>query len=143
MSTIPSRLININETLESITNQTLKPNKIYLNIPFNYKRFSNVKIKEEDLKKIKIENIEINRCEDYGPGTKIMGSINHARNFDCVILLEDDHIYDKNICEIFLNAFKKEEINYSFYLNKIFNIKMGQCADGFLMNTKFLDNIEN
>ena len=102
VSTIPSRLININETLESITNQTLKPNKIYLNIPFNYKRFSNVKIKEEDLQKIKIENLEINRCEDYGPGTKIMGSINHARNFDCVILLDDDHIYDKNIYHIYL-----------------------------------------
>ena len=143
MSTIPSRLININETLESITNQTLKPNKIYLNIPFNYKRFNNVKIKDEDLQKIKFKNLEINRCEDYGPGTKIMGSINQARNFDCVILLDDDHIYDENICEIFLNEFKKEEINYSFYLNKIFNIKMGQCADGFLMNTKFLDNIEN
>ena len=42
----------------------------------------------------------------------------------------------------FLNEFQKEQINYSFYLNKIFNIKMGQCADGFLMNTKLLDNIE-
>ena len=42
----------------------------------------------------------------------------------------------------FLKAFEKEQINYSFYLNKIFKIKMGQCSDGFLMNTKLLDNIE-
>ena len=41
----------------------------------------------------------------------------------------------------FLEAFKKEQINYSFYLNKIFSIKMGQCADGFLINTKLLDGI--
>tara|TARA_Y100001958_G_C20702654_1_gene207946 strand:- start:68 stop:478 length:411 start_codon:yes stop_codon:yes gene_type:complete len=41
-----------------------------------------------------------------------------------------------------LNNFKKEQINYSFYLNKIFNIKHGQCSDIFLINTKFLDEIE-
>ena len=143
MSTIPSRIENIKDVLDNINNQTLKPNKIFLNIPYEYKRFSNQKINDEDLKKIKIENLIIRRCEDYGPGTKIMGSINEIRNFDCVILLDDDHLYDKNICELFLNEFQKKQINYSFYLNKIFNIKMGQCADGFLMNTKLLDKIES
>ena len=64
-------------------------------------------------------------------------------NYDCVILLDDDHIYDKNICQIFLDAFLKEQINYSFYLNKIFKIRMAQYADnGFLINTKLLDNIK-
>ena len=58
-------------------------------------------------------------------------------------MLDDDHIYNKNICKIFLDSFEVEQINYSFYLNKIFEIKMGQCADGFLMNTKLLDDIEN
>ena len=143
MSTIPSRIENIKDVLDNINNQTLKPNKIFLNIPYEYKRFSNQKINDEDLKKIKIENLVIRRCEDYGPGTKIMGSINEIRNFDCVILLDDDHLYDKNICKLFLNEFQKKQINYSFYLNKIFNIKMGQCADGFLMNTKLLDKIES
>ena len=72
-----------------------------------------------------------------------MGSIKKVKNFDCVILIDDDHLYDKNIFEIFIDKFKKEKTNYSFYLNKIFNIKMGQCADGFLINTELLDNIEN
>ena len=71
-----------------------------------------------------------------------MGSINEVKKFECVILLDDDHIYDSNIFEIFIENFKKDKINYSFYLNKIFNIKMGQCADGFLMNTNLLDKIE-
>ena len=143
MSTIPSRVKNINQILEYINAQTLKPDKIYLNIPQQYKRFKDEIISKKDLDHIIKDNIEITRCEDYGPGTKIMGSIDKVRKYDCVILLDDDHIYDKNICEIFINAFKKEQVNYSFYLNKIFNIKMGQCADGFLMNTKLLDNIEN
>ena len=143
MSTIPSRIQNINNILANINSQTLKPNKIFLNIPYNYRRFENEKITENDLKFINKENIEIIRCDDYGPGTKIMGSIKKVRKYDCVILLDDDHIYDKNICKIFLDAFEKEQINFSFYLNKIFKIKMGQCADGFLMNTNLLDNIEN
>ena len=142
MSTIPSRVKNINVILENINNQTLKPNKIFLNVPLKYNRFRNEIISENDLDDIRKENVEIIRCNDYGPGTKIMGSIDKVRNYDCVILLDDDHIYDKNICKIFLEAFKKEPVNYSFYLNKIFSIKMGQCADGFLMNTKLLDNIE-
>lgn len=143
MSTIPSRLKNINYIINNINNQTLKPHKIFLNIPTQYKRFENETISKEDLDKVNKENIEIIRCDDYGPGTKIMGSIKKVREYDCVILLDDDHIYDVNICKIFLDAFKKEQVNYSFYLNKIFKINMGQCADGFLMNTELLDNIEN
>ena len=71
-----------------------------------------------------------------------MGSIKKVKKFDCVILLDDDHIYDSSIFEIFIENFKKEKINYSFYLNKILNIKMGQCADGFLINVNLLDKIE-
>ncbi len=142
MSTIPSRLKNIAEIIENINKQTLKPKKIFLNIPYNYKRFPNENINKEDLKKLNFENLEITRCEDYGPGTKIMGSIEKVRKYDCVIIIDDDHIYDLNMCEFFLEAFKKEQINYSFYLNKIFRIKMGQCSDGFLINTKLLDKIE-
>lgn len=142
MSTIPGRIDNINEILNKINEQTLKPNKIFLNIPHHFKRFKNEIITEEKIKKIRAENLEIKRCYDYGPGTKIMGSINEVKKFECVILLDDDHIYDSNIFEIFIENFKKDKINYSFYLNKIFNIKMGQCADGFLMNTNLLDKIE-
>ena len=37
MSTIPGRIDNINEILNKINEQTLKPNKIFLNIPINLK----------------------------------------------------------------------------------------------------------
>lgn len=142
MSTIPGRIDNINEILNKLNDQTLKPDKIFLNIPYNYKRFKNETITEEKIKKIYTKNLQIKRCEDYGPGTKIMGSLNDVKKFDCVILLDDDHFYDSNIFEIFIENFKRDKINYSFYLNKIFNIKMGQCADGFLINANLLDKIE-
>ena len=72
-----------------------------------------------------------------------MGSISKIKkSYDCVILIDDDHIYHKNTFEILIENFKKEKINYSYYLNKIFNIRNGQCSDGFLINVDLLDNIE-
>ena len=58
MSTIPSRVKNINDILGNINNQTLKPDKIFLNIPLVYNRFKNEVITEKDLKHINRENIE-------------------------------------------------------------------------------------
>ena len=142
ISTIPSRINNINDVIKSINNQTVKPDQIFLNIPYEYKRFPNEKMSENQLNNIVLDNLEIIRCKDFGPGTKILGAINNIRNYDFVLLLDDDHIYNKNVCEIMLKAFKKEKVNYSFYLNKIFGIKMGQCADVFLIDTKLLDKIE-
>ena len=72
-----------------------------------------------------------------------MGSIKKIKsNYDCVIRIDDDHIYHPNTFEILINNFQKERVNYSYYLNKIFNIRNGQCSDGFLINTKLLDSIE-
>ena len=143
LTTLPSRIKNISETIKSLNNQTIKPEIIYLNLPYKFKRFENYKFNEDDISKLKDENLTIIRCNDFGPSTKLMGSLNEIRNnYDCVILVDDDHIYHEKTFEIFIQNFNINQINYSFYLNKIFNIRMGQCADGFLINTKFLDHID-
>ena len=141
MSTIPSRIKSVYKTLDNIKKQNKQPEKIFLNIPHEYKRFKNEKINEQDIIDLKRNNLVISRCEDFGPGTKIMGSIEEVKKYDCVIIIDDDHLYDENIFSIFIEEFKKNKINYSFYLNKIFNIKIGQCADGFLINADLLIGI--
>ena len=142
-TSIPTRIDNIKKTIDSINNQSLKANKIFLNLPYEFKRFSDYKFNREQIMKIGNYNVEVNRSEDYGPATKLMGSISKIKNeYDCVILIDDDHIYHKNTFEILVENFKKEKGNYSYYLNKIFNIRNGQCSDGFLMNVDLLDNIE-
>ena len=75
ITTLPSRIDNIFETLNSIEKQTLKPNKIYLNLPYKFKRFPNYKFTEDQISNLNKYNLEISRCEDYGPATKLMGSI--------------------------------------------------------------------
>ena len=143
LTSLPSRIDNIDKTLKSIINQTLKPAKVFLNLPYNFKRFPSYNFHKKQISVLEKYNIEISRCEDYGPATKLMGSIEKIKNnFDCVILIDDDHIYHPKTFEILINNFQKERINYSYYLNKIFNIRNGQCSDGFLINAQLLDNIE-
>ena len=142
LTTIPTRLDTIYKTIESIQQQTLKPKKIYLNIPYEYYRFPKISIKDQDLIKLKTDLVEINRCEDFGPATKIMGSLEKVKKYECVIIVDDDHIYNNKMCEIFISEFEKKRINYSYYIQKIFDINMAQCADGFLINCKFLDDIK-
>ena len=83
LTTIPSRIKNVYKTIENLNNQTIKPDKIFLNIPIKYKRFKNDKIRENDISELKKLNIEVIRCEDYGPGTKLMGSLDKIKNYDC------------------------------------------------------------
>jgi len=108
-TTIPSRLNSIHKTIESIKRQTLKPKKIFLNIPYKYYRFPKIEILNQDLIKYEDDLVEISRCEDFGPATKIMGSLNKVKKFDCAIIIDDDHIYNNKMCEIFIKEFEKKK----------------------------------
>ena len=110
LTSLPSRINNIDQTLNSICNQTLKPSKVFLNLPYKFKRFPNYKFNNNQISILEKYNIEISRCEDYGPATKLMGSIEKIKTYyDCVILIDDDHIYHPNTFEILINNFKKEK----------------------------------
>ena len=143
LSSIPSRLQSIKEVVNSLNQQTTKPKKIFLNIPFSYKRFPEIKnINLDILKDIKDDNFQVIRCEDYGPGTKLLGSISLFKNFDYVILVDDDHCYHPRMCEIFNKYFNLDnEQAYSFFTVKIYDLVMGQGADGFLINSNHLEGI--
>ena len=108
-TTIPSRINTIYKTIKSIEKQSIKPNKIFLNIPIKYNRFPDLKINDSEIKKIKSDLVQINRCYDFGPGTKIMGSLNELKKYDCAIIIDDDHIYNAKMCEIFINEFLKKK----------------------------------
>ena len=92
LSTIPQRLRNLNKSVESLLKQTRKPDKIFVNIPIKYKRFSET-VEDSQIPKFNSSNVEITRCEDCGPGTKLLGSLNKFEKNSLVILVDDDHIY--------------------------------------------------
>ena len=140
-TTIPSRIDNLEKTIDSINGQTLKANKIFLNLPYEFKRFPDIKFNKNQITKLEKFNVELNRSDDYGPSTKLMGALEKIKKFKCVIILDDDHIYHNKMFEIFINEFKKKKNNYSFYVQKIFKLNMGQGADGILINTENLSKI--
>ena len=71
ISTIPQRIKNLNESVKSLLNQTRKPDKIFINIPYKYQRFSET-IDDSQIPKFNSKIVEVTRCEDCGPGHKIV-----------------------------------------------------------------------
>ena len=143
ISTIPQRLKHLNKSVNSLLDQTKKPDKIFVNIPYKYKRF-NETVEDNQIPKFDSSIVEVTRCEDYGPGTKLLGSLNKFKKNSLVILADDDHIYKDYMIEKFFYFYSKSPNNaYSFYVHPLGNFGIGQGADGFAINTNHLSGIKN
>ena len=94
LSTIPSRMHNIKNVIESLLNQVIKPKKIFIHIPRVYRRFPLVEIVLPNLSEYPA--VEIVRCSDYGSATKFlpMMFIDEVKADDNIIIVDDDHRYD-------------------------------------------------
>ena len=142
LSTIPQRIKYLDKTVKSLLKQSIKPNKIFINIPFKYNRFSET-INESQLPIFKDDCIEITRCEDCGPGTKLLGSIDKLKKNSLIILADDDNIYENYMIEKFNYYYSIAPQNsYSFYVHPLGNFPIGQGADGFAINTNNLSGIK-
>ena len=143
LSTIPPRIKNLKESVNSLLNQTKKPDKIFINIPYKYKRFKEV-VNEDDIPKFDNNLVEISRCEDYGPGTKLLGSLNKLKKNSLIILADDDNVYEDFMIEKLHHFYSiAPENSYSFYVHPLGNFGIGQGADGFAINTNLLNGIKN
>ena len=142
MSTIPQRLKHLKESVNSLLNQTRKPDKIFVNIPYKYKRFRET-IEDNQIPKFDDNIVEVTRCEDCGPGTKLLGSLNKLEKNSLLILADDDHAYEDYMIEKFFYFYSKGPNNaYSFYVHPLGNFGIGQGADGFAINTNHLKGIK-
>ena len=140
LSTIPPRINDLRKSIDSLLNQTIKPDKIFINIPKKFRRF------KEEIKDHQIPNfssiVEVTRCDDYGPGTKLLGSIDKLNKDSLVILADDDQIYEDFMIEKLSYYYNKAPQNaYSFYVHPLGNFGIGQGADGFAINTNYLGGI--
>jgi hypothetical protein len=143
ISTIPQRLKYLKKSVDSLLNQTRKPDKIFVNIPYKYKRFKET-IEDNQIPKFNNSIVEVTRCEDCGPGTKLLGSLNKIKKDSLLVLADDDHTYEDYMIEKFFYFYSKEPSNaYSFYVHPLGNFGIGQGADGFAINTNYLKGIKN
>ena len=100
LSAIPPRIKNLNKSVESLLKQSRKPDKIFINIPYKYRRFKET-VSNSEIPKFEDHIVEITRCEDCGPGTKLLGSLEKVEKDSLIILADDDHFYEDYMIEKF------------------------------------------
>jgi hypothetical protein len=145
MTTIPSRIKNIGPCVESLFAQTIAPHNIFINIPRTYRRFDEV-IRDRDIPQFDNPSVTVVRCEDYGPGTKVLGSLQRFDADALVVLVDDDCTYQDYMIESFVEQMTgKQRISCSFYtfgLGEKRKYTIGQAADGFAIRAKDLDRLD-
>ena len=107
LSVLPTRFKGLKPTLNSITDQTVLPRKIILNLPRVFRRDkTDYKIpdyvKEHPL-------VEINWIEhDLGPATKLLPTLDLFKKEDLlIIVVDDDQIYPQEMVENYCAYAKK------------------------------------
>jgi hypothetical protein len=101
LTTISPRLNLIQYTIDSLLNQSMQADKIILHIPSEYHNYGIANEKEvADLK-----GVEIHRCKDYGPATKLLAMNDLVLDpGDYIIVCDDDRIYEANMVKDFVEA---------------------------------------
>lgn len=106
LTTIPSRIEFLYLTLDSLANQTHRFDKIYVCIPHESKRFGKTYVLPDSL--TTRTDIEIIRCQDYGPATKVLGllaaKLPEITPDTKIFFCDDDRIYDSKRAEQFYTA---------------------------------------
>jgi len=151
LTSIPSRFNNIELIIDSLINQSLKPEKIILNLPKKYNIRFNEYICNDKINQLKTKyltnNLIINIIDkDYGPGTKLLGlfhnniiDLNDENTF--IVLVDDDLIYKPIMLEYF-DTYVKNNKNVkvaSFCIALRNGITIGQGADGFYIKSNLLN----
>lgn len=95
LTTLPSRLPYIASTLKSLMRQDRAPAKIRLNAPYFSKREGKAYDMPAWLSDLR--SVEIVRCEDFGPATKLIPSVSALPADQKIVVVDDDRIYPRNM----------------------------------------------
>ena len=127
LTSTPSRISKIEPVLESIFSNTLTPDLVVINVPFRYSRTNEEYIIPEFLT-IHNHRIVLNRCEDMGPITKLVPTLDMALGESNIITIDDDIIYPPN----FLSGLVEASLN---------DTESSFCYSGFDYSQGILCNV--
>ena len=99
ITTIPERLAFVNQTIESLLNQSLLPDAIYLNLP-RLTRHS----KQYPYYIRRHERVIVNECVDMGPISKLFPLLSISEPDDVIVLVDDDFIYNEYMIETLIRG---------------------------------------
>lgn len=144
LTTIPARIAGIEPCIKSLHEQTVPPEAIFLCIPRTYKSHGNaVDVPSSLVEKYPL--LKIVSCEeDFGPGTKLLGSLDLVGREanSLVVLVDDDSTYRNYMLEEFVRAFRADPNHgYSFFVFKYRGIHVGQGCDGLAIPAALLGGL--
>lgn len=96
LTTSPTRLIQIENSLNSILIQTMLPDRIYFNLPHVFRRANMSFTNLDKLPYLNNSLIYINHCEDLGPATKLLPTLELEKDPQTLIVVVDDDIFYPN-----------------------------------------------
>jgi len=111
MSTIPARLPNALKIIKHFLKQVKGVDMFVLNIPWKYKRWPNLKV--DVVHSITDPRFVLNRCDDIGPLTKFLPTLDIVPN-NAIIIIRDDMCYK-------LDAFKDIAERQDRYRDRAFS----------------------
>jgi hypothetical protein len=97
LTTMPTRIGRIDLTLKSLLRQTVRPAAIRLNVPVASRR--EAVAYQIPLWLTELRSIQIERCEDLGPATKLIPTLLDVNPEQRLLVVDDDRIYHPHFVE--------------------------------------------
>lgn len=144
LTTLPSRIGRIRDTIESLLSQSLIPDRIFVSIPERSVREGCGYDLPKWLTSKLSPRIEVVPCShDYGPGTKVLGCLPRITEPGCLVVVDDDLRYGPTVVERLYKAqMSDRNSSFSFFVYTLGPFPVGQGADGFSFYTPNLAGIE-
>lgn len=143
VTTLPSRIDRLRPTVDSLRAQTRPPDRILVCVPARSVREGRVYTLPGWLA-APPPGVELVRCEtDSGPGTKLLGCLPHVGADACLIVVDDDMVYEPFLIERLADAqLRRRDASFSFHVFRFGRFRCGQGADGFSFWTPNLAGIQ-
>jgi hypothetical protein len=98
LTTTPMRIFHLRPVLEALLRQTHPVDSIYLNVPYYSIRFKRDYVIPHYL--TRIPAVTIVRCDDYGPLTKLLPTLERETDPETVIItVDDEYVYSPLLAE--------------------------------------------
>jgi hypothetical protein len=142
VTTLPSRIERLRPTVDSLLAQSRPPDRIFVCVPF----WSVRERREYSLPPWLVSapsRVALVRCgTDWGSGTKLLGCLPLITADACLIVVDDDMVYEPFLVERLADAqLAQKDSAFSFHVFRMGRFPCGQGADGFSFWTPHLAGI--
>lgn len=142
LTTLPSRVEAARPTIESLLNQSQQPDRILLCLPRWSRREGCAYRRPTWVGEFQPWLEVVDTADDYGPGTKLLGSLDRLKRPSCLVVADDDMRYRPFFLDtIYRHQVGDRQSSFSFWTYPCGPLQVGQGADGFSFYSPNLERI--